>query len=372
MLRLGYDAKRIFHNRTGLGNYGRDLVRILAEYYPENRYFLYNPKPARVHRLQLTPAMTERRPSGLLMRRFPALWRSRGILKDLKRDGIRVFHGLSAELPAGISRTDIASVVTIHDLIFLRFPELYKPIDRWIYRQKFLRAVREADAVVAISRQTKRDIMKFGGVAAEKIRVIYQGCHPVFKEQLSGDFLQQVRRKYGLPQTFLLQVGTVEPRKNLMNVLRALRDLPYALVVVGRLTDYGHKAVKYVHDQGMENRILFLHGLELRELAALYRLARVSIYPSMFEGFGIPIIESLYAGTPVITNARGVFPEAAGPGGIYVDDVQNPGELGRKIRLAMETDISDYSRKGREYVRRFDDEVLAGQWMELYRELANK
>ncbi len=371
MLRLGFDAKRIFHNRTGLGNYGRDLVRILAEFYPENRYYLYNPKPARVYRLQLTDAMVERRPEDFVGKTFPALWRSRGILKDLKRDGIQLYHGLSAELPAGIGRTAIASVVSIHDLIFLRFPELYKPIDRWIYRQKFLRAVREADAVVAISRQTKDDIIRFGHVPEEKIRVIYQGCHPVFKEQLSDDFLQQVRTKYDLPETFLLQVGTVEPRKNLMTVLQALRDLPYNLVVVGRLTEYGRKAVEYVHAQGMDKRVFFLHGLELRELAALYRLAKVSIYPSVFEGFGIPVIESLYAGTPVITNAGGVFPEAAGPGGIYVEDVKNPQEIREKIRWAMETDISEYARMGREYVRRFDDDVLAREWMGLYKELMN-
>ncbi len=370
MLRIGYDAKRIFHNRTGLGNYGRDLVRIMAGHFPENQYVLYNPKKARSPLFEPGAHMIERRPSGLAYKMFPSLWRSRGILKDLKKDQIDVYHGLSAELPVGISRSGIRSVVTVHDLIFIRFPHLYKAFDRWIYRKKLERAVSEADRIVAISRQTRDDLVRFVKAPESKMEVIYQGCHPVFKQAFTSGELENYRQQAELPSGFLLQVGTIEPRKNALTVVRALKDLPYHLVLVGRRTDYYAQIASFVCAHRMEDRIHVLPHVSLADLAKLYRLAKVSVYPSIFEGFGIPVIESLYAGTPVITNARGVFPEAAGPGGIYVEDVTDVGEMQEKIRWSMENDLSEFARKGREYVRRFDDEVLAAQWMETYARLA--
>ncbi len=367
MWRLGYDAKRIFHNRTGLGNYGRDLIRILSANYPAHHYLLYNPKPAREALFKPSGTVEERLPQGW-SRRVPALWRSKLILKDLKRDAVHLYHGLSGELPWGISRSGIPSVVTVHDLIFLRYPQWYKPFDRWIYKQKFLRAVAEADHVVAISEQTKRDILQWSGTDPSKISVIYQGCHPVFKEALPEAFLENVRRKWSLPARFLLQVGTIEPRKNAFTTVRALKDLPYHLYLVGRPTAYADLIKDFVRRHGMEDRIHFLQGLDLRELAALYRLADLSVYPSLFEGFGIPLIESLYSGTPVVTNRHGVFPEAAGPGGIYLDDVTDAAEMRAQIERWMRDDEGRrrLARQGREYVSRFDDEVLAAQWMELY------
>ena len=372
MLRIGYDAKRIFHNRTGLGNYGRDLVRILSENFPENRYLLYNPKPSREILFRLGSSMTERRPASWWHKKFPAWWRSKGIIADLLKDGVDVYHGLSAELPVGISRTGISSILTVHDLIFIRYPHLYKAFDRWIYRKKLEKALAEAHQIVAISEQTKRDLISLAGADAERIKVIYQGCHPVFKREIPEESLEAFRKAHDLPPKFLLQVGTIEPRKNALTTVRALKDLPYHLVLVGRPTPYAGQIRDFVRTHGMEDRIRIMSHVPLDELAKWYRLAHVSVYPSIFEGFGIPIIESLYAGTPVITNSRGVFPEAAGPGGIYLDDVTDVDEMREKIRWSMENDLSVQAQKAREYVHRFDDDVLAGQWMDLYRALARK
>ncbi len=369
MLHIGYDAKRIFHNTTGLGNYGRDLVRIMSRYYPENIYHLYTPRPAKVHRLKLQNNMQVHLPGGFMHKLFPSLWRSRGILKDLQRDGIQIYHGLSGELPFGISKTGIPSVVTVHDLIFMRYPELYKPIDRKIYYKKFLRAVQEANLVVAISKQTKEDIIRFSQVNPEKIRVIYQGCHEVFKKAVPPEKLEAVREKYQLPGRFLIQVGTIEPRKNALTTVQALKDLPYHLVLVGRETTYAKTIRDFIQTHNMQRRVHFLQNLSLEELAALYRLAHVSVYPSIFEGFGIPIIESLYSGTPVITSRKGVFPEAAGPGGIYLDDVLNAEEMKEKITFAMESNLNEYIQAGQTYVKKFDDDKIAQEWMTLYQSM---
>jgi glycosyltransferase involved in cell wall biosynthesis len=369
-MRIGYDAKRIFHNTTGLGNYGRDLVRIMADYYPGNEYFLYNPLPASVHRLKFRPNMKERLPSGSLAA-FPALWRTKGILKDLVNDQIDVYHGLSGEIPVGISKKGIRSVVTVHDVIFLRHPEWYKPFDRWIYKKKFRRAVKEADVIVAVSEQTKKDILAYTSVNPDNIKVIYQGCHQVFKDKIPGEYLFQIHEKYGLPDEYILNVGTIERRKNAFSIVKAIKDLPYHLVLVGRETPYAKKIREFIDKHNMHQRVTFLSGLDLNELAAIYRMAKVFVYPSEYEGFGIPVIEALYSGIPVITNAKGVFPETAGPAGIYLENIHDTGEMREKIQYAMENDLSDRVAKGKAYVRKFDDDVIAAQWMEIYRKLTN-
>ena len=182
-MNIGFEAKRVFHNTTGLGNYSRDLVRILHRYYPQNRYFLYNPKPSKKILFEsLGAQVLEKRPLGLFYTFFSNLWRRFGIIGDLKRDHIGVFHGLSGELPVGLNKAGIKSVVTIHDVLFLRYPEFYSFIDRNIYYRKFKHAAEAADCVIAISEQTKRDIVQYLGIAENKISVVYQGCHQAFKE----------------------------------------------------------------------------------------------------------------------------------------------------------------------------------------------
>jgi len=368
-MKIGYDAKRIFHNSTGLGNYSRDLVRIMATYYPENKYILYNPKKPSVNRLTLTGEIKVKQPSGFFNRLFPSLWRSKFIIRDLVKDQIDVYHGLSAELPAGIEKTPVKSVVTIHDLIFKHFPELYKPIDRKIYYKKFLKAVKSADQIVAISEQTKKDIIQLSGIDASKIKVIYQGCHEAFKKEYSQDFKQKVIEKYHLPQDFLLNVGTIEPRKNALNIVKALQDSPEHLVLVGKKTAYAQRIKTFVQQHHMQDRIHFLEGLSLEELAVLYQQAKIFIYPSIYEGFGIPIIEALYSKTPVITNKKGVFPEAAGPYSYYVEDVRNPEEIKAVIEQVLKTNPTENVKKSWNFVQKFNDDIIAENYLEVYKKL---
>src|SRR5690606_36680526 len=151
-MNIGYEAKRVFHNRSGLGNYGRDLVRMLSKYYPQNSYYLYNPKPAKHQLFQPDGVqVVERLPRSRRNRLFYNLWRQRNVINDLSNDGIQLFHGLSGELPIGLSKQRITGVVTIHDLIFLRYPELYSPIDRTIYLLKAKYAAHQANHIIAIS-----------------------------------------------------------------------------------------------------------------------------------------------------------------------------------------------------------------------------
>ena len=202
-MNIGYEAKRIFHNKTGLGNYSRDLVRILATYYPENNYLLYNPKKNK--EVLFTPnssVIFEKLPATSFYKKYYNLWRQKGIVNDLEADYVAIFHGLSGEIPSGLKNKNIKSVVTIHDLIFMRYPHLYSFFDRKIHFFKFKKSAKNADLVIAISEQTKADIMTYLKIPATKIKVIYQGCQDVFKQNYSEEEKNEVALKYNLPFRF--------------------------------------------------------------------------------------------------------------------------------------------------------------------------
>jgi len=368
-MRLGFDAKRAFHNTTGLGNYARDVLRILAEHGPGHAYLAYSPRPGRAD-LAIPGARLEVRGPRGAARLLPALWRQAGVVRDLVADRLDVFHGLSNELPLGLERTSVAGVVTIHDLIFERHPELYPPIDRRIYRWKARSAAARARLVIAISAQTARDLAELYGVPRDRIRVVYQGCSALFRAEAPEARLRTVAARFGLPDGFVLQVGTIERRKNLLLTVEALAGLPeVSLVVVGRPTPYAREVEDRVRARGLDGRVRFLSGVTADELAALYRLAAVVVYPSLIEGFGIPIVEALVSGTPVVTTRGGVFPEAGGPGSAYVDP-RDPGEL-RETLAAILADPDRRQRMraaGFAHAERFGDARIAADLLRVYEE----
>ena len=359
-MRIGFDAKRVFHNATGLGNYGRDVLRVLHRHRPAHQLLAYTPRTGRIA-FDLGERFEVRTPRGALGRAFPAAWRALGVAADAGRDGVELFHGLSAELPPGLARRGIASVVTVHDLIFDRYPQLYPAIDRRIYRWKTRGAALRADLVIAISEQTKGNLVERYGVPAEKIRVVYQGCHASFRAPIAREVLDDAARRHGLPPAFVLSVGTIERRKNLEVVLRALAGVPgVPLVAVGRATPYLAELQALARSLGIEDRVRFLSSVGLPDLAALYRLATVSVYPSIFEGFGIPIVEALCSGTPVVTTRGGCFAEAGGPAASYADP-QDPEEW----RTTLAGILADPGRRremaaaGLLHAERFADEQVA-------------
>ncbi|MDO5607750.1 MAG: glycosyltransferase family 1 protein [Capnocytophaga sp.] len=369
-MKIGYDAKRIYHNATGLGNYGRDLIRILSEYYPDNQYLLYNPKPKKIDRLPHTDNITEVLPQSKFWKKLSSVWRQAPIVNRVKTDQPNIYHGLSGEIPIGLHKTGVRSIVTIHDLIFVRYPELYSFIDRHIYIRKFRYAAQHADRIIAISEQTKNDVVEFLNISPEQIDVVYQGCHSVFKTPMDKLYIAQTVSDLGLPSEFILNVGTVETRKNILTVIKALKDLDFPLVVVGRKTDYYAEIATYVERNGMQNRIIFLEGLSLEQLAALYRRASLFVYPSVFEGFGIPIIEALYSGTPVLSSNGSCFAEAGGVHSAYADPYDSEAFRRHIKNILNDTQLQHaMSAEGKKFVQKFNDDQVARQMMSVYRKV---
>ncbi len=363
-MKIAYDAKRIFSSTSGLGNYSRDLVRILSKVFPENQYIIISKKTSEKGKeiLELPNVLHVQTSKGTLSRQFKMGIDAQGLDAD-------IFHGLSGELPLKWNKKPIKKVVTIHDLIFERFPEYYTWFDRKIHFWKFKKAAVSADKIIAISEQTKRDIIHFLKVPESKIEVVYQGCHQSFKEKRSEKFLDQIKEKFQLPEKYILNVGTIEPRKNLLNIIKALKGTDIPLVVVGSKKKKYFKLVeKEIKRNDIE--VLFLQGVSMNELAAIYKMAEIFIYPSFFEGFGIPVIEALFSETVVITSNTSCLPEAGGPDSVYIDP-KNPADIRSKLIFLWENEQERNRRaeKGLQFVQKFDDEVIAKDIMKVYENL---
>ena len=368
---LGFDAKRFFHNKTGLGNYSRDLIRILAHYHPENSYLLYNPKPKKIDRIPIDgKIIIENLPETKKDRTLSSLWRLISVCSQIKKDKVDLYHGLSGEIPIGLNNSGVKTVVTIHDLIFMRYPNLYSFFDRKIHYYKFKYAANNADLVIAISEQTKKDIVTYLKINPEKIKVIYQGCAPVYKEEIPTEFIELTRKKYQLPSHFILNVGTIEKRKNVLSVIKAIKEIDTQLVVIGKKTVYFKEVNNYIVENNIQNKVIFLENVELKELASIYKMATVFIYPSVFEGFGIPIVEALYSKTPVITSKGSCFSEAGGENSIYINPL-NPEEIRIELLelLANSEKREVMKQKGFEFVQKFNDAQIAKNWIDTYQEI---
>lgn len=387
-MNIGFDAKRAAQNRTGLGNYSRFVIRILSEKFAGNQYHLYTPKPHRMPYLQEIPTLKHlflHFPPQGIWSRLRSLWRVWGITKDIQKDGIHIFHGLSNELPLNIGTPEQRKmkaggkgckyIVTVHDLIFIHTPQYYHWIDRQIYNFKFRRACLCADRVIAVSEYTKQEIMHYYHTPESKIDVVYQGCDPVFSQKIEEGKLQEVKARYQLPDKFVLYVGSIEERKNLMLVAKAMAKLnrraAIHVVAVGRRTAYVDKIQDFLKAQGIEHLFHFYHQVPYADLPSFYKWASTFAYPSRIEGFGIPLLEAISSGVPAIGCTGSCLEEAGGPNSIYVNPNDAQGMADAILRTCTDEDLRQHMiSEGKKYALNFSDEKLSHDLMKVYENLS--
>ena len=339
-MKLGFDSKRLYCNFTGLGNYSRSLIKNLQKFHPENQYNLYTPELKRTSEtayfydhpsLQTYEAETV----------FKSFWRSFSILSQLEKDKIELYHGLSNELPVNIKKSSIKSVVTIHDLIFKTLPETYPPTDRAIYNLKFRNSCLNADRIIAISNNTKNDIIRFYGINPDKIEVIYQSCNPIFYKKDDIKESDNTLQKYNIPSEYILYVGSVEKRKNLRGIIEAYQLLQpenrIPIVIIGGRKGKGYmkELNSLINSCGLENKMFWITDLKDNySLRRIYQKAMALVYPSFYEGFGLPVVEALLSKIPVITSNVSSLPEAGGPKSFYIDP-NSPEEIAYAITQVL-------------------------------------
>ena len=371
-MEVGYDAKRLFHNHTGLGYYSRTLIQSLSEADQDFKATLFDARPVATAQTELFYDPEKYR---IIKPGSPAwYYRSVRINKYLDQTRLNLFHGLSNELPYRPLPASIPAVVTIHDVLFKSFKADFPWHDRWVYQWKTRVALERADLVVAISQATREDLLRHFKVDEKKIRVIYQSYDPVFDQPVSDSEVAEILANYRLPSEYLLYVGSVTHRKNLMVILRALQAMEeknrIPLLVAGKGKDYQKQAVEYIRRHGLESRVFFLPDLPRYVLRILYAGAQMLIYPSLGEGFGLPVLEGIAANIPVITSNRSSLPEAGGEVAHYFNP-EDPGDLKELIeKVSGTTNLKNSDHQRIEHLQRFNKNRIARQYLlEVYGEL---
>ena len=366
-MRIGFDAKRAFRNNTGLGNYSRFIINGLIEFYPENKYFLFS--NGTITHAELKPSSDTQ-----------TINIGNGMVGSLKRavsygnKNLDILHGLSNELPLFAKNGNTKLAVSIHDLLFIRFPAFYPFFDRQIYLAKTKRACSQADIIIAISEQTKQDLIDFLNIPASKIIVHYQSCHPQFWTQYPEAEIETAKAKYGITKPYILQVGTLENRKNALLTLQAFNKSTskndFQLVFLGKKTAYCEALYQFVSQNNLTGKVLFIHQSDFSDFPLLYQGAKLSVYPSLFEGFGIPVLEAMCSNVPVITSKDGCFVEVGGDAAVYIDP-KNPDELQTEIDniLTNENVRLSLIEKGRIQKEKFAPRKLIQELSDIYTSL---
>ncbi len=370
MLRIAYDARKLFNNFTGLGNYSRTLLRNLSTYFPEDLYFLFTNQVVRHEETSYflnSPMFHVQYPAA--MSPIRALKRP-GTRRLIQRHHIELFHGLANELPYQVHQMPVSTLVTIHDLTFKRYPHYYSYLQRQRLDMQYRHACRHADRLVATSHNTKKDIVEFYEVDPQRIEVIYQSCNERYLQEKPPKVIRSVRKRYQLPEAYLLYVGAITPRKNLLTLIQALELIPpdrrLPLVVVGRGQNYLREVKRYIARRRLGRWVQFLRP-DFEDMPVLYQQARLFVYPSRYEGFGIPILEALFSRTPVITSNVASMPEAAGADA-YLVNPEAPEALAHGIEtvLADEALRQNMIEQGFIHAQQFLGEPLTRQLRQLY------
>ena len=319
-MKIAFDAKRALNNASGLGNYSRNLLNALMQNFPDEEYLLFSPMAKDEFFHQLNEEFKVIFPETKFQKSFHALWRSFGIKNDLQKHRVNIYHGLSNEIPFNIQHSNFKTVVTIHDLIFLKHTEQYSFIDRKIYEAKTKYAAKHADKIIAVSSETKNDLIEFYGENEEKIEVIY----PVIDSKYEiRNTKYEITAKYNLPQKYILNVGSFFPRKNQKIIVEAFdlikNKVEEDLVLVGTGGNTRSEIEALIRKKNLQTRVKIISSVSNEELPAIYRAASVFVFPSLYEGFGMPIVEALFSKVPVVATKGGCFEEAGGKDSLYVN-----------------------------------------------------
>jgi glycosyltransferase involved in cell wall biosynthesis len=377
-LRIGIEAKMLTSRPSGIGRYAINLVRSLLK--------TLSAKDDTLEIVLFTGPQTARRVldalSGPYREHFCAMQSS--LLRSLfslpygiVRHNVNVFHGLDhVGLPLFFKRG--IYVITVHDVIPLLFPQLFTLKHRLIVRAGLARVAQQADVVIVPSYAVQQDVQQYLRIDADRVVVIPEGCEPRFRPLMQPESLRSVQTKYGLPPLYILCLGTLEPRKNITTLLHAFARLwstlhgePVPRLVVAGARGWRESAIfQTVQCLGLEQAVYFPGFIDDEDLPAIYGGALCFVFPSLYEGFGLPILEAMGCGTPVITSNVAAIPEVAGDAALLIDPQDVEG-IAAAMRVLVHNDTirERLRQKGFIQAQRFSWETTAQKTLDLYRSL---
>ncbi len=367
-MRIGIDARLVFYHQAGIGQYIIRLTQALAQIDKINQYHLFMSRKDKTRIIE-QPNFRRQRLWTPSHHRFER----QAISLELLPFNLDVLHSPDF-IPPASSRAP--SVITVHDLAFLLYPRFLTRNSARYYGQVDV-AARSVEHIIAVSESTKKDTVRLLGVPPEKISVIYEAANPLFRPIEDPAVLNHVHERYGLPRTYILFVSTIEPRKNIPTLLRAFRRLldnyrTDAVLVIAGNRGWLVEEVDSVIDQlKLGNSVRCLGGIPNEELLHLYNAARVFVLPSFYEGFGLPPLEAMACGTPVIVSNVSSLPEVVGDAGWLVNPEDVEGLTVAMHRVLTDDDLHQQMRlKGLKRASIFSWNRAAVETLGVYEKIA--
>lgn len=377
-MRIAIDITVTIGQKTGIGLYVHNLIENLARVDKENEYLLYTHFWRSFKTKKKTLSLPVQPNFRLVVKRFP------------NRITNLLFNYLHLPIDFFLPPTDIVhctcyltpiskrskSIVTIYDLTPLLFPEFHVEHIKKVIFKGLLNSVCKVDKIIAISESTKKDVMRLFHIPEDKIEVIYGAADEIYHPIEDPEILKQVRAKYKIPHKFILFVGIIEPRKNIARLIQAFsilkKKFEHKLVIVGRKGWLYDEIFAQVRRSHLGEEVIFTGYVPREDLPALYSATELFIYPSLYEGFGLPPLEAMACGTPVITSNVSSLPEVMGEAGILIDP-NNVDELSRAIDsvLSDENLREELREKGLRQAKKFSWERCAQETIKVYQEVGN-
>ena len=372
-MRIGIDATPLPPNPVGAGVYITQLVRALAGLKTEHKFVIFAHQSGYdLIDIPATPNLTwivipDKSPARRLF------WEQTVLPRLIRKTGIQLLHSLHYTKPLFLP---CASVVTFHDMTFFLFPDVHTRAKRFFFPLAIRLSARQAEALIAVSENTRQDTIRLLGVSPEKIFTAPNGISEEYQPVSDPILLETCRRKHNLPGDFILYVGLVEPRKNLQLLLKAYANLlgdgkcP-ALVIVGRLGWMYKEVLDLIDSLKISDNVHFTGYIPAQDLPIVYNLAQVFVYPSIYEGFGFPPLEAMACGTPVITTDVSAMSDYVGDAGLLVPP-QDEEALSIAIRRILNDQIlrQQLSDKGRKKASTFTWKRTAQATLDVYQRVA--
>ncbi len=376
-MRIGLEITAAVQQGGGIGRYVREMLCALSNIDQSNQYSLFYASNNKSNHAMLDL------PDNFRVRHLPMndIWLARiwqrirlPLPVELITGFIDIYHSPDFTLPPTLS--GIPTLLTVHDLSFLRDPESAAPRLRGYLEVAVKRSVRLATHILADSQSTKDDLIELYLTPEDKITVLYAGVSSAFRPILDSSQLMKVRKRYNLgDQPFVLSVGTLQPRKNHIALIKAfelaLRDSDYNLVLAGGQGWSYEEVHDLVRLRGLQHRVLFAGFVADEDLSALYSSADVMAFPSLYEGFGLPVLEAMACGVPVLASNVSCLPEVAGAAALFVDPRDVEAMSAAMLKLLSNVDLRETLRKkGFERVEQFSWQSSAVNLLRVYKNLA--
>ena len=362
-MRIGFDARMISH--PGIGRYIKNLLNAMLRLNTAHEFLIFGDKDL------LATCSLEPTNGSIVHWDAPIYSIKEQLSNPFNGHGLDIVHIPHFNVPLGIDKGKL--VVTMHDLIYTKFPEYLPLVKRKVARFLINSAIKRSDTIISVSENTKKDILEISPIAEKKTEVIFEAADPAFKVLCDKGLLDSVRDRYGLPENMILFVGSLKKHKNIERLVDAYNKVktrtPCNLVIIGRYHKQDSRILRKIRSSG----IIYLGEVPAEDIVAIYNLADLLVFPSLYEGFGLPVLEAFASGVPVAASNASSLPEVVGDAGVLFDPYDTDDICDKICKIMSDKALRhDLIEKGQERLKEFSWEKTAEQTLAVYEDILNK